>query len=134
MPLGARIPCLALAAAVTAAAACGPRPAPLALAPLADCLSRTGARVVDVSGNRDLHVSDGELALAFSTFDAYVGVARDAREARRAAADLDRDLRLLQQAGRVYVRQRAVFYFDAPIVPAAQGRLVGACVDAAQAR
>jgi hypothetical protein len=66
--------------------------------------------------------------VSFTSFHAYVGVAADRREAGSAAAELDRQVAVLQQAGHGVVRGSAVYYFDAPLVPRASGRLVEACV------
>lgn len=98
------------------------------------CLRHSGADVADVSARRDLRVSNGELAVAFSTFDAYVGIAATRAEATAAAGRLDSDLAVLQQAGHAVVRRAAVFYFDAPIVPRSAGRVVAACLDGSDGR
>jgi hypothetical protein len=92
------------------------------------CFERAGADATDVSAHRDLHVSHGELGVAFTSFNAYVGFAADRGEATAAAVELDRQVALLQQAGHGRVRGSAVYYFDAPLVPLAGARLVDACV------
>lgn len=92
------------------------------------CLRRAGADTTDVSATRDLRVSGGELAVAFTSFNGYVGVASDHREAAAAATELDEQITVLQQAGHGVVRGTAVYYFDAPLVPRAGARLVEACV------
>lgn len=109
------------------------RPAPPVRAPpplhsLLICLQRAGADVRDVTPTRDLRVSGGELGLSFTSFHAYVGVAADRREAVAAAADLNRQIAVLRQAGHGVVRGRAVYYFDAPLVPRAGAHLLEACV------
>jgi hypothetical protein len=116
-----------------ALAGCGAHASTRALAPLVDCLSRSGAPTVDVTASRDLQVSGGEVAVRFSTFDAYVGLAQGRGQARSAARALDRDLLLFQQAGTALVHGGAVYYFDAPIVPPAASRLVTACLDGSRA-
>jgi hypothetical protein len=120
---------------VVVAAGCGSRTAPRAvpaksepsLQSLLGCLQRAGADAADVT-TRDLRVSGGELGISFTSFHAYVGLAADHREAVAAAADLDRQVAVLQQAGRGLVRGSAVYYFDAPLVPRAGSHLVEACV------
>jgi hypothetical protein len=95
---------------------------------LLGCLERAGADASDITASRDLKVSRGELGIAFTSFHAYVGIAADRREAAAAAADLDRQVAVLRQAGRAMVRGSAVYYFDAPLVPRAGANLVDACV------
>lgn len=92
------------------------------------CLQRAGADASDVTTTRDLRVSGGELGISFTSFRAYVGVAADHREAVAAAADLDRQIAVLRQAGHGLVHGSAVYYFDAPLVPRAGAHLVEACV------
>lgn len=107
------------------------RPTPQAtqsLTSLLGCLRTAGADPSDVTANRDLRVSVGELGMSFASFNAYVGVAVDRREAVAAAQDLDRQVALLRQAGHGVVRGDAVFYFDAPLVPRAATHLVEACL------
>lgn len=101
---------------------------PQSLAAVFACLRAAGADPSDISGNRDLEVSRGELSISFASFDAYVGVALDRREAVTAAREIDRQITVLQQAGRGVVRDNAVFYFDAPVVPHAGTQLVEACL------
>jgi hypothetical protein len=93
------------------------------------CLRASGADAVDASAHRDLQVSAGEVAVSFSTFDAYVGIAQGAHEAAGAAAALDAQLAVLQQAGHATIHRAAIYYFDAPIVPRSAGRLLAACLD-----
>jgi hypothetical protein len=95
------------------------------------CLRRAGADAI-VDDGRDLHVSGGEVAVAFSTFDAYVGLASGRAEAQQAAEQLDQQLTVLGQAGQATVRGNTVFYYDTDLVPAAAGRLVTACTRGAQ--
>jgi hypothetical protein len=90
-------------------------------------LRRVGADAITVSSAHDLRVSGGEVAVAFSTFDAYIGFAQDPAEARAAAQRLDEQLTVLGQAGEAAIRRNAVYYYDASLVPAAAGRLVTAC-------
>jgi hypothetical protein len=104
------------------------------LRPLLDCLRQAGADASDVTASRDLRVSGGELGVSFSSFNAYVGVAADRRQAVAAAQDLDRQIAVLQQAGHGVVSGDAVFYFDAPLVPRAGTRLVEACLAGAAGR
>jgi len=99
---------------------------------LIGCLRRVGADAIDVSRQRDLRVSGGEIAVAFSTFDAYVGLAAGPAEAREAGRRLDEQLTVLGQAGQAAVEGNAVYYYDAPLVPAAAGRLVAACTRRAE--
>jgi hypothetical protein len=79
-------------------------------------------------------VSGGELGVSFTSFHAYVGVAADHREAVAAAADLDRQIAVVRQAGHGVVRGSTVYYFDAPLVPRAGAHLVEACVAGSDAR
>jgi hypothetical protein len=135
-----------LAAALSACSGRGPerlgsRPPPAAQAQsarsrhaLIDCLRHVGADAIDVSHDRDLHVSGGEVAVAFSTFDAYVGLASGPAEARQAARNLDQGLMLVGEPGLAAVRGNAVFYYDSSLVPAAAGRLVTACARDAEGR
>jgi hypothetical protein len=87
----------------------------------------------DVSATRDLDVSVGEVAVSFSTFDLYVGLADRPEEAVAAARSLDEQLSVLQQAGSAAVHGHAVFYADGVVVPASAGRLATACLDGAEA-
>jgi hypothetical protein len=106
-----------------------PRPVRTSVAPLLGCLRSTGADAGDVSARRDLAVSGGEVAVSFSTFTAYVGLADGRREARAAARGLDRDLMLLTQPGHAKLYAAGVYYFDAGLVPRAADGLVRACLD-----
>jgi hypothetical protein len=72
------------------------------------------------------------VAVAFSTFDAYVGLASGLPEAQQAAAQLDQQLTVLGQAGAATVHGSAVYYYDASLVPAAAGRVVRACTRGAE--
>ena len=94
---------------------------------LLHCLRAVGTDARDVSNQRDLRVSVGEVSASFSTFDMYVGVAAHRAEARAAAGVLDGQLAVLQQAGAARVEGRTVFYSDGVAVPDAAGRLVTAC-------
>jgi hypothetical protein len=93
-----------------------------------------GADAIAVSSRDDLRVSGGEVAVAFSTFDAYIGFAEGPAEARDAAQRLDEQLTVLGQAGQATTRGNAVYYYDATLVPAAAGRLVNACAAGAENR
>ena len=93
-----------------------------------------GADAIAVSSARDLRVPGGEVAVAFSTFDAYIGFAQGPAEARDAAQRLDEQLTVLGQAGQAATRGNAVYYYDASLVPAAAGRLVTACAAGAENR
>jgi len=95
---------------------------------LLGCFERAGADASDVTANRDLRVSGGELGVSFASFRAYVGLGADRQEAVAAAAELDRQIAVLRQAGHGVVRGDALYYFDAPLVPRAGARLVEACV------
>jgi hypothetical protein len=72
------------------------------------------------------------VAVAFSTFDAYVGLAAGRAEAQQAAEQLDQQLTVLGQAGAANVRGSAVYYSDAVLVPAAAGRVVIGCASGAE--
>jgi hypothetical protein len=72
------------------------------------------------------------VSIAFSTFDAYVGLASGRPEARQAAAQLDEQLTVLGQAGAATVDGNAVYYYDASLVPTAAGRVVTACTRGAE--
>ena len=123
--------------AVLLAAGCGARSAKAPPPPadragptvrsLLHCLRAVGVDARNVSRQRDLRVSVGEVAASFSTFDVYVGVAAHHAEARAAGGVLDDQLAVLQQAGAARVVGRTVFYSDGVSVPAAAGRLVTAC-------
>lgn len=113
------------------APATGAGASPARLAALIGCLRHVGADAV-VSRGRDLRVSGGEVSIAFSTFDAYVGLASGRAEAQQAAEQLDQQLTVLGQAGAANVRGSAVYYYDAALVPAAAGRVVTACANGAQ--
>ena len=128
---------LSVLALMSFAAGCGSRPPESRVADavrgpslqsLVGCLQRAGADTTDVTTTRDLRVSGGELGVSFTSFHAYVGVAADRREAVAAAADLNQQIAVLRQAGHGVVRGRAVYYFDAPLVPRAGSHLVEACV------
>jgi hypothetical protein len=125
--------------AALAAAGCGARSTDVGrgsagtLPALLHCLRDVGADARDVSTTRDLHVSAGEVAVAFSTFDLYVGLAARRDEAAAAARSLDEQLSVLQQAGAAAVHGRAVVYSDGVLVPASAGRLATACLDGAEA-
>jgi hypothetical protein len=93
-----------------------------------------GADAIAVSSAHDLRVSGGEVAVAFSTFDAYIGFAQGPAEARDVAQRLDEQLTVLGQAGQAVTRGNAVYYYDASLVPSAAGRLVTACAAGAEKR